>query len=452
MSNQHWSSRYVFVLAAIGSAVGLGNIWKFPYIVGENGGGAFVLVYLLCIALVGIPVLIAELVIGKTAQLNPISAFENLSGQFRASRFWVLFGYIGVITGFLILSFYSVVAGWSLEYLSVFLQNGLLNSDAKAVEQYFSNLLDNPLQLLLWHSMFMLLTIIIVTRGIKQGIEKIISLVMPMLFVILVILVIYAIQQPGSSQAFDYLFTPDFSKIDTEAILTALGHAFFTLSLGMGAMMVYGSYLIKGTPVVRLSINIALVDTLVALLAGLAIFPLIFTHGLDPSSGPSLLFISLPNALLSLPFGQFFGILFFFLLLIAALSSAISILEPVVCAIEQKTTLKRNISTWFVGGVIWMIGVATLLAFNEWSDIRLISDKNIFDSLDYLTTNILLPLGGFGISLFAAWVLATKSNIRVSLGIDGITYKVWFLLAATIAPLIIAVIALKGIFPEWIPF
>ena len=452
MNNPHWSSRTVFLLAAIGSAVGLGNIWKFPYIVGENGGGAFVLVYLLCIALVGIPVLIAELLIGKTAQANPISAFENLSRQFRASRFWVLFGYMGVITGFLILSFYSVVAGWSLEYLSVFLQNDLLNSDAKAVEQYFGNLLANPLQLLLWHSVFMLLTIAIVSRGVKKGIEKLISLVMPMLFVILAILVIYAIQQPGASQAFDYLFTPDFSKINTEAVLTALGHAFFTLSLGMGAMMVYGSYLDKGTPVVRLSLSIALVDTLVALLAGLAIFPLIFTHGLDPSSGPSLLFISLPNALLALPFGQFFGVFFFFLLLIAALSSAISILEPVVHAIEQKMTLKRNLSTWFVGSIIWLIGIAALLAFNDWSDIKIIGDKNIFDSLDYLTANILLPLGGFGISLFAAWVLATKSSIKASLGIGGAAYHAWFLLAATIAPLIIAVIALREIFPEWMPF
>lgn len=447
MSNHsHWSSRYVFLLAAVGSAVGLGNIWKFPYIVGENGGGAFVLVYLLCIALVGIPVLIAEIFIGKTAQSNPVSAFATLAKSFKASRFWVVFGYLGIITGFLILSFYSVVAGWSLEYLSVFVQNGLLGSDANAVKDYFGSLLANPLKLLLWHSVFMLLTILIVAKGVNKGIEKVISWTMPVLFLILIILVIYATQQSGFSQALTYLFAPDFSLINIEVALTALGHAFFTLSLGMGAMMVYGSYLSKDTPVVSLALNIALIDTLVAILAGLAIFPLIFTHGLEPSSGPSLLFISLPNALLALPFGQFFGIAFFLLLLIAALSSAISILEPVVSYAEQKTSLTRRTSAWIIGVVIYFIGISALLAFNNWSEIKLIGDKNIFDSLDYLTANILLPLGGFGISLFATWILAKKSSVLSSLGISNTGYQLWYWLGAIIAPMIILIIAWNGLF------
>lgn len=442
MSNYpHWTNRYLFLLAATGSAVGLGNIWKFPYITGENGGGAFVLVYLLCIALVGIPVLIAEILIGKTAQANPVSAFSNLSRKFNASRLWVIFGYVGIFAGFLILSFYSVVAGWSLEYLSVFLQNDLFGNDAKQVANYFEHLLANPLQLLLWHSVFMLLTMMVVAKGVNKGIEKLIVWAMPMLFVLLLILVAYATQLSGFSQALTYLFTPDFSLIDTKVILTALGHAFFTLSLGMGAMMVYGSYLSKDTPIVRLSLNIALLDTLVALLAGLAIFPVIFTYGLESNSGPALLFITLPNALLDLPFGQLFGIAFFFLLLLAALSSAISILEPLVRFIEQKSGIMRVTITSFVGVIIWLIGIAALLSFNRWSDIKLLGDKNIFDSLDYLASNILLPFGGLGITLFASWVLAKKSNVMHSLGVQKGTYKFWLLSSAVVSPMIIILIA-----------
>lgn len=442
----HWSSRYIFLLATIGSAVGLGNIWKFPYIVGENGGGAFVLVYLLCIILVGIPVLIAEILVGKTAQANPIFAFSKLAQQFKTSRFWVIFGYIGILAGFLILSFYSVVAGWSLEYLLVFLQNNLAGSDAKAVEQYFSDLLADPVRLLLWHTIFMVLTVGIVARGIRSGIEKVIAWAMPVLFVILIILVIYASQLDSFSQTLYYFFAPDFSKLSTEAVLTALGHAFFTLSLGMGAMMVYGSYLTNDSSVVPLSLVIVIADTLVALLAGLAIFPVIFAHHLAPSAGPSLLFISLPNALLSLPFGQFFGTIFFLLLLIAALSSAISILEPVVRYLEQKTRFNRAIITWFVGTIIWLIGISALLAFNDWSDVKLLGDRNIFDSLDYLSTNILLPLGGLGISLFASWILARKSIVTDSLGVSGTIYWAWWVGAAIIAPVIIAVIAWYGLY------
>ena len=383
--NPHWSSRYLFLLAAVGSAVGLGNIWKFPYVVGENGGGAFVLLYLFCIALVGIPVLIAEILIGQSAQANPVSAFAKLSRQFQASRLWVVFGYVGIIAGFLILSFYSVVAGWSLDYLSVFLQHQLSGYEAKQVARYFDALLANPWQLLLWHTVFMLLTIAVVARGVKRGIEQLISWAMPLLFLLLIILVVYATQLNGFGKALTYLFTFDFSLVTIEVVLAALGHAFFTLSLGMGAMMVYGSYLSKNTPIASLSLNIALMDTVIALLAGLAIFPLIFTHGLTPSSGPSLLFISLPNALLDLPFGQFFGVAFFLLLLIAALSSAISILEPVVRFIEQNSRLTRASITVWVGVLIWLIGIAALLSFNRWSDITLLGDRHIFDSLDYLT-------------------------------------------------------------------
>jgi NSS family neurotransmitter:Na+ symporter len=439
--NPRWSSRYMFLLATVGSAVGLGNIWKFPYIVGENGGGAFVLVYLLCIVLVGIPVLIAEILIGKTAQTTPVSAFSNLSGQLKASRFWVIFAYIGILSGVLILSFYSVVAGWSIEYLSVFLQNDLAGSDATAIGNYFTNLLANPWQLLLWHSVFMLLSIAVVSKGVNAGIEKLISWSMPTLFVILIILVIDATQLSGFDQAVSYLFTPDFSVLTVQSVLIALGHAFFTLSLGMGAMMVYGSYLDKNTPILKLSLGIAALDTLVALLAGLAIFPLIFTYGLEPTSGPSLLFISLPNALLALPFGQFVGIAFFFLLLIAALSSAISILEVVVSYIEQTTRFGRTLSTWLMGLMIWLIGISVLLSFNELSEFKLFFGEDIFNSLDDLTTNVLLPLGGLGITLFAGWILATRSDVRSSIGVSGAPYKIWLFASAVIAPIAILVIA-----------
>jgi NSS family neurotransmitter:Na+ symporter len=445
ISHSQWSSRGVFLLAAIGSAVGLGNIWKFPYIVGENGGGAFVLVYLLCIVLVGVPVLIAEIALGKSVQSNPVSTFSTLAMACKASRFWVLFGYVGIVSGFLILSFYSVVAGWSLEYLQVFIQNDLLGSDARAVEQYFTQLLASPNKLLLWHSVFMLLTVAIVARGIRKGIEKIIIWSMPILFVILVILVLYATQLEGFSKAFDYLFVADFSKLTTDGVLIALGHSFFTLSLGMGAMMVYGSYLQKDTPVVKLSFIIAIADTLVALMAGLAIFPLIFTYGLESASGPSLLFISLPNALLNLPFGQFFGIAFFFLLLIAALSSAISILEPVVSFVQQKTRLSRHFVTYLIGSIIWLIGVGALLAFNDWSDVHLLGQRNIFDSLDYVTTSILLPLGGFGVSIFAVWVVSKQPNTRQLLGISDSKYPIWRISAGIIAPIVIGIIAWHGL-------
>lgn len=439
-----WRSRWLFILAATGSAVGLGNIWKFPYITGENGGGAFVLVYLACICVIGIPVMIAEVTLGRLGRQSPINTMHALVKDQKAAKFWGGIGWMGAVSGFLILSFYSVIAGWSLAYIFRMAGGAFDGATAESVGTIFGDLLSNPEALLGWHTIFMVLTIGIVARGVNKGLERSISILMPMLFLILVVLLGYSMSTEGFGAGFDFLFSFDFSKITPESIVVALGHAFFTLSLGMGAIMAYGAYMPKSASVGKTVLTVAFLDTLIALVAGLVIFPIVFSNGLEAGAGPGLLFQTLPLAFSQMPAGTLFGTLFFILVAFAALSSAISLGEPVVAwAVESKGMSRVTAATW-IGIVIWLLGVGTILSFNLWADFKIFG-RTIFDNLDFLTANIMLPLGGLLIAIFVGWVMHKQDVVDEVKMESPIMYNVWRFLVKFIAPVAVAIVLINGL-------
>ncbi|WP_304526501.1 sodium-dependent transporter [Halomonas sp. I5-271120] len=433
LSHAHWSSKLTFILAATGSAVGLGNIWKFPYMVGESGGAAFVLVYLLCIALIGLPILTAEWLIGRRGQENPVNSMAELAKSAGRSKGWVMVGVSGVLGAFLILSFYSVIGGWSLSYTLSSVTGDFTGQDADAIGGLFSGMLGNPGQLLLWHSVFMLLVIGIVARGVTKGLEGAVRTLMPALGVLLVVLVGYGMTTGYFGQAVSYLFNPDWTKLTGEVVLAALGHAFFTLSLGMGIMMAYGSYLGEEVNLLKTARTVVIMDTVIALGAGLAIFPIVFANGLDLNSGPGLIFVTLPLAFGNMTGGMLLGLMFFLLLTFAALTSAISLLEPVVEFVEERTPLSRVSATLVAGVATWALGIAALLSFNVWSEV-LFFGLNIFDLLDKLTSKFLLPLTGLGVIMFVAWGL-DKEGVRKELGMDIYDFSLWNLITRYVAPI-----------------
>ncbi|MEJ2114765.1 MAG: sodium-dependent transporter [Gammaproteobacteria bacterium] len=436
----YWSSRFAFVLAAAGSAVGLGNIWKFPYIAGENGGGAFVLLYLLCIALFGIPVMMSEVMLGRRGRNSPINTMSTLAEEEKRSKAWRLLGFMGVLAGFLILSYYSVIAGWALAYVIETASGTFSGISGEQAGEVFNNLISNPQRLLLWHSVFIFLTMIVVVRGVSNGIEKAVRILMPALFILIVVMIGYAILQGDFLEAVKFLFAPDFSKLSPEVVLKAMGQAFFSLSLGMGAIMMYGSYLPDDASIATTSFQVAFADTLVAILAGLAIFPIVFANGLEVGQGPGLVFNTLPLAFGQMTGGLLFGTMFFILLVFAAWTSAISLIEPAVAWLIEKFSIPRITSSVICGLVTWVVGLGTVFSFNSWSKIELFNDtflqeKSFFDLLDYLTSNIMLPLGGILICIFAAWLITEKSR-RDELKIkhEG-AYKLWRFLARYITPI-----------------
>ncbi|MDX1795715.1 MAG: sodium-dependent transporter [Hydrogenovibrio sp.] len=439
LSTSSWTSQTAFILAAIGSAVGLGNLWKFPYITGENGGGAFVLVYLACILLIGVPVLIAEITLGRRGKASPPQAMSNLARETASSRLWFLLGVNGMLAGVLILSFYTVIAGWGLSYFFDSLAGQFNQITVADVGTHFSNLIANPYALIFWHSVVMLFTIYVVSKGVKSGLEKAINIMMPGLFLILLVLLGYAASTAAFGQSFEFLFAPDFSKLTWQGVLVAMGHAFFTLSIGMGTMMVYGSYLSKEYSIVKAGIWIAVVDTLVALMAGLVIFSVVFANQLAPGSGPGLLFQTLPVAFGQMTGGWFFGTLFFALVVLAALSSAISLIEPAISWLEQNWGIKRKKAAWTLGGLTWVLGLGSVLSFNAWQDVHLFGDKNFFNSLDFLTTNIMLPLGGLLMALFAGWVM-TKSQLEDELDMKAGLMKLFRTTLRYVTPVAILIV------------
>ncbi len=414
MSDHHsaargfWSTRLAFIFAATGSAVGLGNIWKFPYITGEYGGGAFVLAYLVCIAVVGLPLLVAEIAIGRRGGSSPAASIEALAVAEGYSRQWRWVGSLGNIAAFLILTFYSVIGGWSMAYLWYALSGRLSGRDAEPLLAMFPDLLASPGLLVFWHTLFMLLVVVVVSRGIGRGIERTVSVLMPAMLLLLLALVVYAFTTPAMGDSLAFMFRPDFSLLDTTGLLTALGHAFFTLSLGMSVMLAYGSHLHQRFSIVRSSLLIAALDTVIALLAGVAIFAIVFSNGLDPDAGPGLIFKTIPLALGDLALGYPLAVVFFFLLLFAAWSSAISLLEPTVEALETRWQWPRGRGSWLAGGLAWGIGVLCALSFNVLAHVQPLAGLTLFNLLDALTARILLPLTGLGIALFAGWVLSRR--------------------------------------------
>lgn len=446
-----WSSRMAFILAATGSAVGLGNIWKFPYITGENGGGAFVLVYLLCIAIIGIPIMMAEVLIGRRGGHSPINSMRTLARIFKLSPRWVWLAGMGVFASFVILSFYSVIGGWATSYVLTAASGQLSGQSADAIGAMFSGLLGDPVRLLIWHSLFMGLTMLVVARGLRGGLERSVTILMPALFILLLIMVGYASTTGHFGEAARFLFQPDFSRLTTQGVLIALGHAFFTLSLGIGVMMAYGSYLQQDISIARTSVTVSVLDTVVALLAGMAIFPIVFANGLEPGSGPGLIFQTLPLAFAQMPWGSVFGTVFFVLLVFAAWTSAISLLEPIVEWLEEMDGMNRVTSTLLAGGLCWLLGIASILSLNAWSGFTplamfpLFEGKTIFDLLDYLTANVLLPLGGLTVAVFAGWFLK-RATLEEELALPQPWFGLWYSVLRYISPVAVAIVFVYNLF------
>ncbi len=449
-----WSSRWAFILAATGSAVGLGNIWRFPYLTGENGGAAFVLVYLICVLMVGIPILMAEILVGRRGRQSPINTMYALAEEEGLSRYWSLLGWMGVAAGFIILSYYSVIAGWTVAYIFRTGSGLFIDADATYSKKIFVELISDPEKLLAWHTTFMLMTVIVVSRGVKSGLEQAVRFLMPALFILLLVMVGYAMSTEKFMDGINYLFVPNFEQLAeknffADILLPALGQAFFSLSIGMGAIMIYGSYLSQRSSITFNSFTIAIADTTVAMLAGIAIFPIVFTYGLEPGGGPGLIFMSLPIAFGQMPFGTFFGTLFFVLLMFAAWTSAISLLEPAVTWLVENKNMSRVKATALAGVIGWLLGLITVLSFNYWAFsfefAGVVKENGMFDIFDILTSNVMLPIGGLLIAIFTAWLMARKSTIdELGLG-DSLLYQSWRFAVRYIAPFGVIIIFLNAI-------
>jgi NSS family neurotransmitter:Na+ symporter len=429
----HWSSRMAFILAVTGSAVGLGNVWKFPYIAGQNGGGAFVLVYLVCVIVIGMPVMMSEILIGRRGRRNPVATMELLGKEEGSSSRWRMVGALGVIAGALILSYYSVIAGWTLAYVIKSATGVFTASSADVVSHQFDDFVGNWKLITFWHTLFMALCVFVVARGVERGLEQAVRFMVPALLVLMLVLLGYSISTGYFGQGVAFMFTPDFDKLGWDGVLAALGQAFFTLSIGMGAIMAYGAYLPEETSITGSAAAVVTADTFIAILAGLAIFPLVFANGLDPAEGPGLVFHTLPLAFGQMAGGVFFSTVFFVLLAFAAWTSAIGLMEPGVAYMVEHFHRTRAQATIVVGGIIWLVGMGSVLSFNVLSDTTFLAGT-LFDNIDYLTSNIMLPLGGLLITIFAGWIMCRNSTSDELRG-SGTLYKAWHVLARFVAPI-----------------
>lgn len=444
-----WTSSWGFILAATGAAVGLGNIWKFPYMAGDNGGASFVLIYILAILLVGIPLMLGEILLGRIGKENPIDTMAKLAKLNNCSTKWRYTGWWGALTLLLTFSFYSVIAGWSVAYFFKYLGYTLLGTQQTITINYiqseWQNFLASPLSLLFWNSIFMILTTSVVIAGVTSGIERASNIMMPFLFIILFILACYAALYGDFKAGFNFLFHVDFSKINSTVIIDALGHAFFTLAIGAGCMLTYGAYLPAHTSIVKSVFIISILDVMVAFLSGLAIFPIVFGNGLNPSGGPDLMFKVLPIAFIDMPAGNFVGCLFFLLLTFAAWTSSISFAEPLTMILVERTRLSRLTSGILVGLTAWILGIFSLLSFNKWSNVLIFNRWTFFDLITDLTTNILLPVGGLLFAIFIGWKLSADKAQEVLLKQHDHHFKLWQFLIKYIAPIAILLVLANGL-------
>jgi NSS family neurotransmitter:Na+ symporter len=438
--HEHWSSRLTFLLAAIGFAVGLGNIWKFPYIAGQNGGSAFIIIYLVVVFGIGAPLVAAELMIGRRGGMSPVPSLRKVAAEAGASRHWGLVGAIAMLATFMILTFYTVIAGWAADYLFRALVGGFRGISAEQSGEMFSELLATPWRLALWQVVIVAVTILISSRGITRGIERASLILMPMLFAILVILAIYGMTTGGFAEAARFMLEPDFSEVGPDTVLVAIGQAFFSVGVAMGGMMTYGAYLPKDIHVMRSSLIIVSADTLVALVAGFAIFPIVFGFGLSPAEGTGLVFLTLPIAFGTMPFGGVIAVLFFVLLVAAALTSTLANLEPLVSWAEERKGVSRRKATVVAGLLILIVGSGSVLSFNLWSDFHplgfftLFQDMTIYDATDYIASNVLLPLGGMLTAVFAGWFMM-RDAAQDELGIRRLAvFRTWRFLIRYVAP------------------
>ncbi len=438
-----FGSKFGVIAAAAGSAVGLGNIWKFPYIAGVYGGAAFLFVYLGFILAIGLPVMLSELIIGRNSRRNAFGAFKVLA----PGTPWRYIGILGVAAAFLILSFYGVVAGWSVQYIILSVQDGFSSKSPEQIGALFTTLIESPLKPVILQLGFMVATAAIVIVGVKKGIEKYTKILMPLLVVILIVLCIKSVSLEGARSGLKFLFQPDFSKLTGDGILSALGHAFFTLSLGMGTLITYGSYIDKKNNLVNTVINVTVADTVIAIFAGIAIFPAVFAFGIEPSQGPGLIFVTLPNVFHLMPGGFIFAILFFVLLTVAAITSSISILEVVVAYFKEEFKMKRTASTILATVLISILGIFCSLSMGILEPVKIFG-LNFFDLMDWISANMLLPLGGLLISVFVGWFFGRKKvreEVANGGNLSGALLSIFMFLVKFIAPIAIAVVMLNKV-------
>ncbi|WP_251976578.1 sodium-dependent transporter [Salinicola avicenniae] len=438
-----WLGRWGFVLAATGSSVGLGNIWKFPYMTGEYGGGAFVLVYLLCIVAVGVPVMMAEVAVGRRGRGSPVDAIRRVAREAGRSGLWSALGWMAMLCGFMILSFYVVVAGWSVSYLWKSLSGGLQADSVAGMAAIFEANNANPWNLGFWSTLVTLATMSIVGLGVQGGIERSVRWMMPGLVLMLAVMIVYAMFSGGFAAGVDFLFAFEFGKLSGAGVLAAMGHAFFTLSLASGAILTYGAYLPETQSIWRTTLTVAICDTLVALMAGLAIFPVIFANGMDPDSGPGLIFMSLPLAFQQMPLGGVVEVIFFLMLAVAALTSAISMIEATVAWLNESHGIPRRRAAWGVGIVLWLVSTLAMLSFNLGAEWKW-GGRHVFDWLDFLTSRLMMPLGGLGMAVLAGFLLRREA-MRDELGLPATLFTAWRLVIRYISPLAILVVFLDAL-------
>ena len=441
-----WSSRMGFLLAAVGSAVGLANIWRFPYAAGSGGGGAFVFVYLVATFSIVLPVLIAELLVGRRGQLSPPNAIARVAREAGVSSHWRWMGLAGVLAAILIFSFYIVVGGWTLSYVVKSASGDMHGLEPVAIAATFDGLNANAWELFAWASAFLLLTVSVSARGISGGIEKLVRLLMPLLFLMLLGMVVYAGVIGDFRGAWKFLFTVDFSKLNSKVVMDAIGQAFFSIGVGITNLMAYGSYLDRRASIPRSSVAIVSADTAVALIAGMAIFPIIFASGMSPSGGPGLVFMALPQAFGQMPAGALVGGLFFLLLFFAALTSAVSMMECSVAWLSEKLNTSRARAALLSGGLSWGLGILSVLSFNGLADfhplgfIPALEGKTFFDLFDYLVSNLIMPLCAILVALFVGWrlpVWLTQDELDGPGPVNqspGASYRCWQFLLRYVTP------------------
>lgn len=444
MKRENFGSRIGILAAAAGSAIGLGNIWKFPYITGANGGAAFIIVYLICIVLIGLPVLLSEFSIGRKGGSNAVEAFRKISPKSK----WHWTGFLAVSTAFIILSFYAMIAGWVLLYIFKTITGEFNDITASGMGDYFNTVTSNSTAPIIATLIVLLITAVVLYFGVKSGIEKFSKFVMPVLLVLLAILMVRSVTLPGASKGLEFLFRPDFSSLTIKGVLEALGHSFYTLSLGMGIILTYGSYIGKKENIISLSYQVAVADTVIALMAGVVMFPAVFAYGLEPTAGPGLLFITLPAVFKSMPMGQLFQTLFFILIAIAAITSTVSLMETIVSFIAEQFNIIRTKAIVIVTSALFGLSIPSILSFGPLEGVKLLGERGIFDTLDFITGQVMLPIGGILICLFVAWIWGAK-NAEKEITSEGIyTFKgkkLYEFSVKYMAPFAILVIFLYGI-------
>ncbi|RLQ23776.1 sodium-dependent transporter [Seongchinamella sediminis] len=443
-ASEHWSSRFAFIMASVGFAVGLGNIWRFPYVTGENGGAAFVIIYLACAFGIGVPILMAEILIGRRGKGSPPSAMAAVARESKRSTHWKVVGAMGLLAAYTIEIVYAGVVGWVLWYLYKAVTTGFVGVDAQVAEATFSGVLADNLGMLFWTLVGLAITGLIIYSGVKGGIERAVRVMMPAMFLLLVGLATYNYFAGGFGKALEWLFTPDFSKIGPTTLLAAIGQAFFSISVAMGGMMTYGSYLPRSISITQSVMIIVVADTLVAVLAGLVIFPAVFNYGLDPAAGAGLIFQTLPVAFAQMPGGYGFSILFFVMLSVAGITSMVGLVESVNSWAEERFSIPRHKSALIVVGSVAALSVISLMSYNVMGDLSM-GGRNFNDIMDYFSNQILLPLGGLLIAVFAGWVMR-RDYSRDELAIqNGFGHSLWYLSIRFIVPPALLVIFVMGV-------